>query len=530
MLSFFAITGLTNGIIGTFLSLFVYLRNKKDAANKSFARFCVAVSVWSYCYFFWQISTTESQALFWARGLMMGSIFIPVTLFHFGISFLDIQKKERNKLIIGYILSLIFFISNFTPLFVNRVEPVLSFNFWPKPGIIFHFFHLAFLFFMVYFWWLLGKAYQKSEGIRKTQVGFVLVGSLIGFISGETNHFLWYNIPTPPYWNFIPGLGFILIAYGVLKYRLLNIRTILTEILVGATAITLFIQASTAETLLLKVLGFLLFILFLGFGYTLVRSVIKEMELRAELEVAYGKLKELDDAKSEFISIASHQLRTPLTAVKGYISMILENSYGEVPGEMKRPIENIYTSNERLIKLVNDILNISKIEAGKIEISLERASLKDLILDVINELKIKADAKKLYLKFEEPTPSTSSGQAEPIPDTMFDKMKIRQIVMNLIDNAIKYTPQGGITVRLRRTDSNLRVEIQDTGIGLEKEDMAKLFKTFSRARAGAKAAVEGAGLGLYIARKFMDMHGGQIWVESPGKDKGSTFFIELPIK
>jgi signal transduction histidine kinase len=257
-------------------------------------------------------------------------------------------------------------------------------------------------------------------------------------------------------------------------------------------------------------------------GYFLIQSVIREISMRAALELAYVELKKLDDAKSEFIAIASHQLRSPLTAVKGYVSMILEKSYGEVPGEMSQPLKNVYASNERLINLVNDILNISKIEAGKMEMELENTSLEELILDIMNELKVKADVRKLYLKYEKPKTS--------IPDVMVDKIKMRQVIMNLIDNSIKYTEKGGTTIKLQIVDSRLQIIISDTGMGIDKEYIGQLFESFSRANVGARTHPEGTGLGLYIARRFVEMHKGRVWAESEGKGKGSKFFIEIPVK
>ncbi len=345
---------------------------------------------------------------------------------------------------------------------------------------------------------------------------------MIGFIFGSVNFLLDFNIIFPPFHNFFVSGYLVFTALAIARYNLFDIKVILTEILVVATDIILFIQAFIAETLLLKVFGFLLFIIFTIFGYQLVRSVIREIQLRGALELAYGELKKLDDAKSEFISIASHQLRTPLTAVKGYVSMILENSYGDIPKEMNQPLKNVYASNERLIGLVNDILNISKIEAGKMEMDLENTSLEELILDIMNELRIKADAKKLYLTFVKPTVA--------IPLLMVDKTKIRQVIMNLIDNSIKYTEKGGTTVKIQNPKSKIQIIISDTGMGLDKEDISKLFESFSRGRNGTIGRPEGTGLGLYIARRFIEMHKGRVWVESPGKGKGSTFFIELPIK
>jgi signal transduction histidine kinase len=522
-MSFFAITGLVNGITSTILGLFIYLRNRKGDTNKAFTRFSIAVAVWSYCYFLWQISDNPREALFWARGLMMGSIFIPILFFHFVIIFLDIVQEQKKILIVGCILTLIFFISNFTPFFVNRVERSLSFLYWPKPGILFHLFQfIMFMGYPLYWWYLLIDGRRKSSGTRKVQISYVLMGSAIGFIGGATNHLLWYNIPSPPYWNLLPAIGFSFIAYGVVKYHLMNIRVILTEALVIATGLTLLIEAITAETLLLKVLGGALFGVFAVFGYQLVRSVIREIQLRTELEKAYAELEKLDKAKTEFLSIASHQLRTPLTAIKGYISMILEKTYGKIPGKMQKPLENVFASNQRLVKLVNDLLDISRIETGKMELKREKVSLDEMIESVIYELKVKSDEKKLYLKYEKPKTT--------LPEISLDKDKVRHIILNLIDNAIKYTEKGGITVRAEVSNSDIRVAVQDTGAGLEPEEAEKIFGVMTRGKAGLRLWTEGAGLGLHIARSFAALHDGRVWAESEGIGKGSTFYFELPIK
>jgi signal transduction histidine kinase len=255
-----------------------------------------------------------------------------------------------------------------------------------------------------------------------------------------------------------------------------------------------------------------------GFSEKLEKEVEKRTE---ELKKAYEELKKLDIAKSEFISIASHQLRTPLSAIKGYLSMILEGSYGNLPEKVKKPMENVYQSNERLIKLVNDILSVSKIEAGEMEMNWEREDLREIIKEVISELSIKAKEKNLYLNFEEP---------KEFPKVLLDREKIRQVILNLVDNAIRYTQKGGVTVKLQIANVKLQIVVSDTGEGLTKEEREKIFERFSRGTAGTKFWTEGAGLGLYIARKFVEMHKGRIWAESEGRGKGSTFYVELPMK
>ncbi|MBZ1345258.1 MAG: HAMP domain-containing histidine kinase [Candidatus Nealsonbacteria bacterium] len=197
-------------------------------------------------------------------------------------------------------------------------------------------------------------------------------------------------------------------------------------------------------------------------------------------------------------------------------------------GKIKEKVENIYQSNERLINLVNDLLNVSRIEAGAIKLKLEKTSLEETIKEVIEEIKIEAEKKNLYLRYQEPE--------KPLPNLLLDKEKIKEVILNLIDNAIKYTQKGGITITAEvqtpkpKKREEILIKIKDTGVGLTKEEIEKLFESFSRSKAGTTFHIEGAGLGLYVARKFVEMHQGKVWVESQGKDKGSAFYIELPIK
>ena len=255
----------------------------------------------------------------------------------------------------------------------------------------------------------------------------------------------------------------------------------------------------------------------------LTETLEEQVEQRIkELRKAYEELKKLDRAKSEFISIASHQLRTPLTVIKGYLSMILEGTYGRLSPKAQKPIENIYQSNERLIELINNLLSVSRIESGRMEMHFEKTSLEDIISSLVDELKIEAKKKNIYLNWEKPK--------EPLPKVLADRDKIRHVIFNIIDNAIKYTKKGRITIKTGVLDSGLRIEVFDTGAGMTKDELSKLFKSFARGTVGSRLYTEGVGLGLYVAKKFVEMHDGSIWAESSGPGKGSTFYIELPIK
>jgi len=350
----------------------------------------------------------------------------------------------------------------------------------------------------------------------------VLIGTLIGFIGGSTSFFPVYNIPIPPFGTGLVIFSVIFIALAITRYHLFEIRVILTEILVGMMGVVLLVLPFSMPTASLKILTIGIFLFFCLFGYLLIRATHQEVKRRDEIEKLYEELKVLDKAKSEFVAITSHQLRTPLTAIKGYISMILEGIYGKLDEKVKLPMEKVYKSNERLIKLINDLLNVSRIESGRIEMKLEKLSVEEIIAGVMEELKNAAKEKNLYLKFEKPK--------TPLPKILADEDKIRQVILNVVDNAIRYTERGGVEIKLEIEGLKLKIIVSDTGVGMTRYELSKIFESFSRAAAGTQLYTEGVGLGLYIARKFVEMHNGKIWAESKGKDKGSTFYIELPIK
>lgn len=240
-----------------------------------------------------------------------------------------------------------------------------------------------------------------------------------------------------------------------------------------------------------------------------------------ELKKAYNKLQKLDKVKTEFMSIISHQLRTPLSIVKGHLSMINEGVYDDNEERKKEILNNVYDANERLIALVNDVLNISRIQSGRVEINKEETDLIDLVRKTTERMMPSADEKGINLIFHKTD--------EEFPKIKIDVAKIEDVVINLVDNAIKYTNKGQVEVSLKKEEDFLLIEIKDTGEGMIKDEIKKLFDTFSRGGAGKKNWIQGAGLGLYIARQFVEMHDGKVWAESEGEGKGSQFYIKLPL-
>lgn len=261
-------------------------------------------------------------------------------------------------------------------------------------------------------------------------------------------------------------------------------------------------------------------------AYTLVTNIRKEVRGRKQvqvlaesLEIANARLKQVDLMKSEFLSVASHQLRAPLTAIRGYTSNITEGSYGEVPAYLQSPLDVIEESSRLMANAIEDYLNISRIEQGRMKYEKSDFDIADLAHKVVTELEPVAQAKGLKLLF------STNGPAKVTADIG----KMKQVITNLVDNAIKYTTAGNVTVAIDKNDTRTRISIVDTGVGIDAEDIDKLFSKFTRARDANKVNTTGTGLGLYVAKQLTEGNGGKVWVESDGIGKGSRFIIELPV-
>lgn len=255
-------------------------------------------------------------------------------------------------------------------------------------------------------------------------------------------------------------------------------------------------------------------------------NVILSQEVKkatAELQEANNRLKTIDKLKDDFVSIASHELRTPMTAIRSYAWMALHRSDVPLSKTLEKYIVRVLMSTERLINLVNDMLNVSRIESGKIEINPEPVDLLLLIKDIVDEVYYsKSEEKKVQFVVLE----------KKIPKALADPEKLRQVFLNLVGNSLKFTPNGGKIIFDFFSDGRVvEVSVSDTGAGISKEDISKLFHKFSRLDSSYTAAATsgGTGLGLYISKNLVELMHGRIWATSQGVNKGSTFTVALPI-
>jgi len=250
----------------------------------------------------------------------------------------------------------------------------------------------------------------------------------------------------------------------------------------------------------------------------LTETIEKRKRAEEELVQANIQLKEIDRLKSMFIASMSHELRTPLNSIIGFTGIILQGMSGEINDEQRKQLTMVKNSANHLLALINDVIDISKIEAGKVEIYIEEFDLSVLAQEIKDSFAVTADKRGLELSLK--TPRTLIIKS--------DKRRIKQVIVNLIGNAVKFTDKGEIEIKVTRKDKLAQVSVKDTGIAIKREDMDKLFKPFSQIHTPGRTE-EGTGLGLYLSKKIAILLGGDITAESEF-GKGSVFTFTLPLK
>lgn len=226
--------------------------------------------------------------------------------------------------------------------------------------------------------------------------------------------------------------------------------------------------------------------------------------------------------KSEFVTLAAHQLRTPTSGIKWSLRMLLDGDLGVIPEGQKKVIEKAYNTNEKVIRLINDLLNVARIEEGKFLSKMVLSDIGEVIQSVVDLYSEEIKKKKLKLEFKKPEKDLSQ--------VMLDVDKIKIAIDNLVDNAIRYTfPGGRVTISIKEKEKEIEVQIQDTGVGIPENEQDKIFTKFFRAENIMKMETEGTGLGLFITKYIIEAHGGSIWFESE-EGEGTIFYFTLPLK
>lgn len=523
-----------------FLAILVFFKSSKSTLSRVFLTFVIIFSFWLVADLVtWVANNYFLVYTFWAP-----VDFIETLMFLSGLYFVLVLINKKD---IRSIYKILIFFAALIPFAITVTKnSVLGFN-YPVCEAINNEFLLNYRFYVevfvigVIFVYTLITLMNKSITNRRSKLlvlssMFLFLGvfGVTSYLSAvteyyELNLYALFIIPA-----FLIAITYSIFSLDIFKVRILSTYFIVFGFIILTASQLLFITSTTNRILTIVTIG-----LSVGLSMLLFKNLKKESDQRLfiekiskeledskyrleesnlNLEKANDKLKDVDKLKTEFVSLASHQLRSPLTAIKGYTSMLMEGDYGDLDPKAKDTVERIMESSNNLSLVVEDLLDVTKIEQGGMKYEMEKLDFTQLVSKTVRDLSITAKNKGLILN------STIDDKISHFVNG--DEDKLRQVVINLLDNSMKYTKEGSIDISLETNENKLLLKIKDTGAGISKETLGTLFQKFARGD-GAKLNSSGSGLGLYLVREIMDAHKGRVWVESEGLGKDSTFFVEL---
>lgn len=523
-------------IIALLFGTLIYLSNRTKLINKVLFFIMVSFALWSVVdLILWATERVDYVMFFWS---LLAYIEPLIYIGCYYLVFLFTKNRDISyKSKIGFSLL-------FVPVIVltPTVHTLLGFDFTncereAIEGPLWQYIYV-FEIFMILLTLHLGIRAIHNEKDRRirnqnvlitTGVTLFLLTLSLGNIVGSFS----FDWSIAQYGLFGMPIFIVFLSYLVIQYQRFNTKIFSTQILTGALSVLIASLLLIEDLSLIHIIVLFTFALSIIFGYFLNASIIKEYKQKKEIEKlvidlqntntnldhANEKLKGLDKLKTEFLSLATHQLRSPLTVIKGYTSMLSEGSFGKLNVKQGKIVDRVYTSAQGLVGVVEDLLNVSKIEQGGMKYEMTATNLAPIVQTLYQEMKIAAQEKGLSLEIDIPSNEQFIVRADPV--------KIKQVFLNLLDNSIKYTKQGYVRMSLERHDDTVVFVVTDSGIGISPETRAKLFDKFSRGE-GGKMNTGGSGLGLYLAREISRAHHGNIVIESEGLGKGSTFKVLLP--
>lgn len=529
---FLILAAFTNGVFATIL----FIHHKEDKSLIFLGLMDLSAAFWVFEMFLFRNIDNLAILIWPAKMLYVSGIFISMFFFYFTKQFSSGAEKSitQNKKFIFLTLSpsvVVSFLILFSGIIINNV---FYFNGQKEVGFgnlyIPYSILMAVYFLWGYYYLFLKYIKEQINVTARNRLLYIIISTVISIVIGVV-----FDIIMPYFRNFsfywlgpAVTISFVVVTtYAILKHRLYNMKLIATEFFTFAIWIATLVQIFYASSLRDRLLTSLILFLLTIFGIFLIKSVYKEVEqkeklqaLTIELQAANEKLVRLDKLKSEFLSFAAHQVKSPMSVIKGYAELILDGTIKITLAEIKAVAQKIKNSSNKMISLVNNLLDARRIEEGRMEYSFEKADIVEMVKLIANELKPLATDKKLEFSFE---------SKEKEIWAIIDAQKLSQVVQNLVDNAIKYTAQGWVKVSVKKEEKDILISVSDSGAGISKEAMSEMFKQFSRGDFKERGAIQGTGLGLYIAKQIISAHQGEIWAESEGKDKGSSFFVKIPI-
>lgn len=512
-----------------FLGSVVFVHDPRSRVNKLFFAWVFFSVAWMAFNYLENVSSFSLSA----REMLLRADFASAVIavgfiMLFVVNFID-AKVTLRKLFRYFLPPLAMAVASFTPWMFYTVYLAEAGEIRFTEGYLFYLYAPVIIVYFILPCILLIRNRRNAQPAMRAQMSSVATGLVAtATVSLTVNLFLqnvlsaeWFRVGIYSVLFFIVG-----VAWAIAKHEFLKIRFVIVEILFLGILATLLTRTILSKDLAEAVVNAGSFAILLVLGFAMVRSFLNEEHQRIELqklterlEISNKRLKQLDELKTTMVGIASHQIRGPLGGIRGYLSMFQSGDLGPLNTHQKEIIALNQNVLSRLINAVETFLDITKLESGKIMLSREVTSLDEVVGGIIEEFRVPMLKRTLDFVYEVSAPTPITVRIDP--------EKTKHIVFNLIDNALKYTQKGKVSVRLRVEEGNALCEITDTGMGIPEADVPRLFGKFERGELVVDRG--GSGLGLYVVKMLTEMQGGRVWVTSPGVEKGATFTVSFPL-
>src|SRR3989344_8449391 len=507
------------------LTVYVYVSDKKNKVNETFAFLVLSAFFWILTNFFVDISSDLSNISVWSKLTLVGPIFI--AFFFYRMSLFFPKPKQPTFLFQIVIWIAIAGLLFFVPTRFNIANVFILPNGIPaiEPGPLYGYFLVYFLILIVAALTNLFRGYRTFEHLERQQVNYISLGVGLSIVFGSITNLILPLLGNSDLVNFGPYfilIFIILSSYALIKYHLFDIKILTTQLFVFSLCIFTFLRMLLGEDIQEKVTNGSLFVLVAIFGWFLIKSVIREVHQREKIEELAKDLSETNDRQEKLIHFIGHEVKGYLTKGEYAFSEMAEGDFGTLPPETKVLATTALAELRKGVASVTDILQAANLKRGTVAYDMKPVDLKDLVKEEVIKTGPQADEKKLALE-------VSMDESQPYTVNLDRGQFGEHVIRNLIDNSIKYTPQGNIMIKLARAGDKIVFSVKDTGVGISDEDRARLFTEGGRGKDSMKVNVHSTGYGLYIAKQIVEAHSGKIWVESEGPGKGSTFFVEFKV-
>lgn len=507
---------LISSIVGLVMTFFVYKADPKNWFNRMLAIIMILANLWGLSIFATVITgkimpgSVSFFAVIWI--LILVNLVLLLTSDKFD------KSLVLKTIIPGAIGSLIPFVPN---LLIRQIDTSLGFIKIIEVGPAYYIYALFVVSYLALFGYNAYYATKVTTDIKRMQVSYIIGGFVITSVFGlifslvlPTLGIFEFNTLGPIFMLFAIGGS----AYAATKHYIYGYQVVLSELwvflLIVISVIWLIINLNT--------FNIIFFLLLFSICVLFIKSTISEAAKKKQLEQDKEALQKLDKLKDDFQQMTEHELNTPIGIIEGKLSMILDENFGHFTAEQKEYLRPIFKDARRLAKLSRELADVSDIDQGEVKLFRESFDLRDLIASVVSANREAATAKGLKIEINVP---------ENLPKAMVDHDKMKRVLTNLVENAIKFTSTGLIRVVVKLEKNQFLVSVSDTGIGIKKEDHEKIFSKFYQSDRFSETPIEqqGTGLSMYVAKNLIELHGGKIFVDStPGI--GTTFTFTLPMK